>query len=115
MPFGWLKLAVPIGLVVAASVGFVPRLTAQGSLNQWASDAARAGATAPSDKAVAAARRSAESHPGAVFVGYTEQRAGGVTSGTVVLRETVHTYLSGWPGVKSWFRISATETTVGGN
>lgn len=110
----WVKIAVPAGVVIAAAVGFVPRLAAQGSLDQWAVNAATT-AIRSHGNAEQAARASAMAHPGVTMTLFKTgaESSSGVPFATVSLEETVHTYISTLPGIKGWFQITTSQTVIG--
>ena len=107
-----LRFGLPFAVLVAAVVGFVPRLGGQVSLDQWAGDAATQASQAPPATAEQVARRSAESHPGVRLVGF--QRAAHSSAVTVTLARDVHSFLDGLPGLRGWFHLTSTQNTMGG-
>ena len=106
------KLIVPVAIVVVAAIGFVPRFPAQGALDQDARNAAFAALNGGGE---AAARASAEAHPGVHLMSFGRAKSTitGLPTVQVTLQEKVSTILSGLPGLKGWFRITSTQTVEG--
>lgn len=108
------KVAVVLAIPVTAAIGFLPLVSARSSLDQWARDAGLAALRVQSNQGEQAARASVQSHPGVRFVYFHEDIApSGLPAATVTLQETVNSFVNGLPGIRNWFRISSTQTSVG--
>lgn len=107
--FKLLVLAVILGALAA---GLLPPLFQQGYLRNDASSAAQAGVDellTPGTSAADARHSvmaSVASHHGVRLSSLT------VTSGevSVTLKENVHTFMSGVPGLQGWFRVTVTQS-----
>lgn len=114
-----LKVFLPIGVVVAAAIGFLPPLLDQGNLDNDAVMAARAGSavlvsTGSADGAITAVQEAISKDPGVHLVSVKVNPAGESSTVQVTVSETVHTFLDRLPGMKSWFhRTSTQESSVG--
>ncbi len=100
-------LALVIGLVLG--FGLLPPLLDRGNLANDALTAARAGAallvsSGSTSQAENAARQSVARDPGISLEGVQVEPAGTAGTVQVTVGETVHTFMSGWPGVRSWLQ-----------
>lgn len=105
--FKILVLLVILGVLAA---GLLPPLFDQGHLRDDANSAAQAGAAAlltPGAQSVnQAVEESIATHHG-LQLASMKVNAGVVT---VVVKEKVHTFMSGTPGFKSWFELTVTQS-----
>jgi len=113
MRFG-VKLVLVLTLLGVLAAGLLPPVLDAGSLRDDASSGAQAGFDALLDKGSSTA-----SVDLAVEHGVGRHRGirldsvkVGSDADTVVLAENVHTFMDGLPGLKSWFRITATESAT---
>jgi len=115
-----IKLAVGLAVAVTLAAGLLPPLLDRGTLANDALTAARAGSallvsTNDSTQAEDAARVSIANDPGIQLVNIGVNPDGATDSVSVSVQENVHTFMSNWPGInrwlKSWYRISSTETS----
>lgn len=100
-------LALVIGLVLG--FGLLPPLLDRGNLANDALTAARAGAallvsSGSTSQAENAARQSIAGDPGISLEGVQVEPAGTAGTVQVTVGETVHTFMSGWPGVRNWLQ-----------
>lgn len=108
------KTAMILGIPVAGAIAFIPLASAKSSLDQWARDAGLAALRVQADQGELTARASASTHPGVQLVYFHEEIApSGLPAATVTLHETVGSFVNGLPWVRSWFRITSTQTSVG--
>ena len=109
LAFKVVVLLVVLGVLAA---GLLPPLIDQGHLRDDANGAAQAGAAlvlksgstpASIGQTVAA---SIATHPGITLASVNVH--GGVV--TVVVKQKVHTFMSGTPGLEHWFQLTVTES-----
>lgn len=116
------KLALPIVVLVALAAGLLPPLLDQSGLNNDALNAARAAsATLISSSSLSQADAQAVvqnalvNDKGVELVSVNVDPQGQITTVQVTVKEQVHTYLSDWPGVRSWlkgwFQRTSSETS----
>lgn len=115
-----LKILLPLAVVGVLAAGLVPPLLDQAGLDTDALNAARAGSavlvsTQSSSGAEAAAEQSIANDPGVSLVGINVDPGGQAGTMEVSVAETVHTFLDGLPGLKKWFRRTATEESSVGS
>ena len=115
-----IKLAAGLAVTVTLAAGLLPPLLDRGNLANDALTAARAGSallisTNDPTQAEDAARVSIANDPGIELVNIEVNPDGANDSVSVSVQENVHTFMSDWPGInrwmKSWYRISSTETS----
>ncbi len=107
-----LKLVFPLAVLVVLAVGLLPPLFARGTLDTDAINAAKAAASATSVSAGSATQvveRSIAGDPGVTLVSVKVNPNGQTDTVEVTLSETVHTFMDGFPGLKSWFHITSTQ------
>lgn len=112
-----IKLALPIAVLAVLGAGLLPPLFDQGSLDTDALNAARAGSSAfqsgNTAAAEAAAEKSIAGDPGVTLVWAKPlpptQATNELPAVQVKVSETVHTFLDGLPGLKSWFQLTSTQ------
>jgi hypothetical protein len=116
-----LKVAVVLGVALALAAGLLPPLLDRGNLDNLALSAARAGSavldsTGSAGAAEAAARGSVAADPGVSLQGVRVVPGGSGGTVEVTVSEDVHTFMSGWPGVRSWlsgwFHLTSTESAA---
>jgi hypothetical protein len=106
------KVVLVLGILGALAVGLLGPLVAAGHLHDYANTAAKAGydqlvsSDLSSSSVEQAVSASVARHPN---VTVTAVR---ITNGTVtvVLQQKVHSFMSGFPGLKGWFTVNATES-----
>lgn len=108
------KVFFPIAVIAVAAAGFLPPLLEQGNLDNQALNAARAGSallvsSGSAQQAMAAVAESISHDPGLHLDSVVVNPAGTTSTVKVTVSETVHTFLDGIPGMKSWFHRTATE------
>ena len=120
------KLAVPIAVLAALAAGLLPPLLDQSGLNNDALNAARAAsATLISSQSLSQAdaqtvvQNALAGDHGVQLVSVNVDPQGQITTVQVNVKEQVHTYMSNWPGVRSWlkgwFQLTSSQTSsVGG-
>lgn len=113
-----IKILIPLAVIAVLAVGLLPPLFARGSLDTDAVNAAKAassvfagsGARSGPDAAIAAARNSLSGDPGVTIVSITFPK-GEIDTVQVTLSKTVHTFMDGFPGLKSWFHVTSTQSS----
>jgi type II secretory pathway pseudopilin PulG len=107
-----------VGILAVLGAGLLPPVFDQGSLDTDALNAARAASSASqsgNDAAIeAAAARSIAGDPGVALVWAKPVPSNGLPTIQVRLSETVHTFMDGFPGLKSWFRLTSTQESEAG-
>ena len=102
-----------VGILAVLGVGLFPPAFDQGRLDTDALNAARAASSASqsgNEAAIeAAAARSIAGDSGVTLVWAKPVASSGFPTVQVKLRETVHTFMDGFPGLKSWFELSSTQ------
>ena len=106
------RVVLVLAVLGALAYGLLGPLVAAGHLHDDANTAAKAGyaqlvSSDASQGAVQQAVAASVAHLSNVTV-----KAVRITSGevTVVLQEKVHSFMSGFPGLKNWFTVNATES-----
>lgn len=114
-----LKIFLPLAVVMVLAAGLLPPLLDQAGLDTDALNAARAGSallvsTGSSTSAEAAAAQSIARDPGVALVGMQVDPGGQAETMEVSVKEEVHTFMKGLPGLEKWFdRTSTEESSVG--
>lgn len=120
------KLAVPIAVLAALAAGLLPPLLDQSGLNNDALNAARAAsATLISSQSLSqtdaqsVVQNALAGDNGVQLESVNVDPQGQITTVQVNVKEQVHTYMSNWPGVRSWlkgwFQLTSSQTSsVGG-
>lgn len=102
-----------VGVLAVLGAGLLPPVFDQGSLDTDAVNAARAASSASqsgNEAAIeAAAARSIAGDPGVTLVWAKPVASSGFPTVQVKLSETVHTFMDGLPGLKSWFHLTSTQ------
>jgi hypothetical protein len=117
-----LKLALTVAVLTALAGGLLPPLLDHGGLDTDALDAARAASAAlVSSSSLSQAdaqtivQNAIANDKGVQLVSVTVDPGGTQNAVQVVLKEHVTTYMSDWPGVRSWlkgwFELSSTQTS----
>lgn len=107
-----LKVALLLVVLGVLGAGLLPPLVHQGHLRDNANSAAKAGAAIllnPGNGSVSvdqAVMASLASHHGLQLASVKVNQ--GVV--TVVVKEKVHTFMSGLPGLQHWFNLTVTES-----
>lgn len=107
------KVLLILAVLAVLAIGLLPPLFKDGTLRNYANRAAQAGALAesngdPPNEVHTAVTRSIAAHHGVELVA-VKTTGGDVT---VVARENVHTFMSGLPGLESWFRLTVSESAA---
>jgi hypothetical protein len=109
-----LKIFVPLAVLGVLAGGLLPPLLAQAGLDTDALNAARAGSallvsSGSQSQAESAAQASLTNDPGVALVTMQVDPDGQSDTMVVSVAETIHTYMSGLPGLQGWFRRTSTE------
>lgn len=109
-----LKIFLPLAVVVVLAAGLLPPLLDQAGLDTDALNAARAGSallvsTGSPASAEAAAEQSIAGDPGVALVGVQVDPGGQPDTIEVSVKEEVHTFMKGLPGLEKWFDRTSTE------
>jgi hypothetical protein len=115
-----LKVFIPLAVVGVLAGGLLPPLLDQAGLDTDALNAARAGSamlvsTGSSSEADVVVQQSIADDPGVALVSVQVDPNGESDTMQVTVAETVHTYLSGIPGLKGWFRRTSTQSSSVGS
>ncbi len=109
-----LKVFLPLAVAGVLAGGLLPPLLDQAKLDTDAINAAQAGSAllvssgSPSE-AEAAAQQSIADDPGVTLVDLQVDPKGQSYTMEVTVAQTIHTYMSGVPGLEKWFRRASTE------
>jgi hypothetical protein len=110
------RLVLPLAVVGVLAAGLLPPLVAKGRLATEALDAARAASAAVTNSGnqqaayqAAAKWVAAGSDHNVQLVSVNVQSGQLGATVQVTLRESVHTFMEDFPGLKGWFRISTTQ------
>ncbi len=108
------KLGLLLAIVVVLAVGLLPPLVAKSHLAAEAADAARAGSAAAgnmedSQAAYDAVAQALVADPGVHLVSVRVEPSEVDPVVIVTLSKQVHTFMSGLPGLESWFRIQSSQ------
>ena len=110
-----IKLLFPAAVIIVLAIGLLPPLFARGTLDTDAINAAKAGASALSvsgpGAAEAAVRSAVAGDPGVTLVSVQVNPHGENQTVQVTLSKTVHTFMDGIGGLKSWFNIRSTQSS----
>ena len=114
-----IKLVLPLAVIVTLAIGLVPPFFDKGNLDSDALNAAKAGASAvfasgsgigsQLSRAEAAVQLSLAGKSGITLVSVRVNPPGTSNTVEVTLTETVHTFMEGFPGLKSWFHLRSTQ------
>jgi len=104
-----IKLLLPIAVIAVFAAGLLPPLFAKGKLDTDALNAAKAASSPGAGSALAAVQHSIAGDPGVTIVSVHFNSNGDTVQ--VTLAETVHTFMDGFPGLKSWFHVTSTQTS----
>lgn len=113
------KVAIVVAVALVLAAGLLPPFLDRGNLDNDALTAAQAGSallisSGSVDEAEAAARQSVAGDPGVRLVAVEVVPGGSAGVVKVTVSEHVRTFMSGWPGVRSWlhgwFQITSTES-----
>jgi hypothetical protein len=108
-----LRFALPLAVIVALAVGFLPLVGTRGALDQYGTEAGLAALHDP-NHANAAAAAVIRHHPGVHLLSMRRETSlNGLPAVTVVVEERVHSYLDRLPKLQTWFQVTTTVTTVG--
>ena len=106
-----IKVFLILVVLGVLAVGLLPPLLKNGTLRNYASAGAQAGALAISNGASAKDVHAAVVRP---IAGHHDVELVSIKTNhgavTVVLRENVHSFMSGWPGLKGWFCLTVSES-----
>ena len=113
-----IRLLLPLAIVGVLAAGLLPPLIAKGRLATEALDAARAASAAVTNSGnrqvayeAAAKWVASDSDHNVQLVSVNVQSGDLGATVQVTLRESVHTFMEGFPGLKGWFRITSTQAS----
>lgn len=115
-----IKVAVGLAVILVLAAGLLPALLDRGNLANDALNAAQAGSailvsTGNASQAQAAASQSISADHGVVLQDIQVDPGGQQNTVKVSVEEQIHTFMSGWPGIKSWlaswFHLTSTQTS----
>lgn len=112
----FIKLALGAAVIAVLAVGLLPPVFDRGSLDTAAANAARAASAlvqtgGSQAAATAAAQTSIARVPGVTLDTVSFSTRSSTALVTVKVSEVVHTFMDGFPGLKSWFHITSTQVS----
>ncbi|HAM03015.1 MAG TPA: hypothetical protein DCQ30_12440 [Acidimicrobiaceae bacterium] len=110
----FIRLAVVLTIIAVLAAGLLPPVFDRGRLDTDTLNAARAASavvqtSGGQSAATAAARASIAKDPGVTLDSVTFSTESSNAFVTVRASEDVHTFMDGFPGLKSWFHLTSTQ------